>query len=87
MDLPPALLARLEELLTEGDSLEVSLDETTHIGRLLLALRPPSEPPVMALLYAKNERHSNKVRRPSISIDCESVLARRRHRLWQSVVL
>lgn len=52
---------KLEDLLLEGDSLEVSLDETLHIGRILQAIKAPSEPPVMALLYSKEEE-----------LDCES---------------
>ncbi|EFX69009.1 hypothetical protein DAPPUDRAFT_301194 [Daphnia pulex] len=53
--------AKLEDLILEGDSLEVSLDETIHIGRILQAIKAPSEPPVMALLYSKDEEQ-----------DCES---------------
>ena len=33
--LPSQTVIKLDELLLEGDSLEVSLDETLHIGRIL----------------------------------------------------
>ncbi|KAK7149111.1 hypothetical protein R3I94_008654 [Phoxinus phoxinus] len=39
---PPATL-QLEELMMEGDLLEVSLDETQHIWRILQATHPPAE--------------------------------------------
>ena len=52
LNLSPQTIARLEDLLMEGDSLEVSLDETGHFGRILQAAKVPSEPPVMALLYS-----------------------------------
>lgn len=35
--------AQLEELMMLGDLLEVSLDETQHIWRILQATHPPSE--------------------------------------------
>ena len=55
LSLSSSIVARLEELLMEGDSLEVSLDETGHVGRILQAVKPPPEPPVMALLYSKDD--------------------------------
>jgi histone demethylase JARID1 len=35
--------AQLEELMMEGDLLEVSLDETQHIWRILQACQPRPE--------------------------------------------
>ena len=35
LTLSPYMTAKLEDLLLEGDSLEVSLDETIHIGRIV----------------------------------------------------
>lgn len=35
--------AQLEDLMMLGDLLEVSLDETQHIWRILQATHPPSE--------------------------------------------
>jgi hypothetical protein len=35
--------AQLEELMMEGDLLEVSLDETQHIWRILQATKPRQE--------------------------------------------
>lgn len=43
LELSPAAKARLEELMMEGDLLEVSLDETQHIWRILQATHLPSE--------------------------------------------
>jgi len=48
-------ISKLEDLILEGDSLEVSLDETLHIGRILQAVKLPSEPPIMAMAYSKNK--------------------------------
>lgn len=35
LSLSSQTVAKLEDLILEGDSLEVSLDETIHIGRIL----------------------------------------------------
>ncbi|KAA0721560.1 Lysine-specific demethylase 5A [Triplophysa tibetana] len=43
LELSLAAKAQLEELMMEGDLLEVSLDETQHIWRILQATHPPSE--------------------------------------------
>ncbi|XP_051747348.1 lysine-specific demethylase 5A isoform X1 [Ctenopharyngodon idella] len=43
LELSPAAKVQLEELMMEGDLLEVSLDETQHIWRILQATHPPSE--------------------------------------------
>lgn len=43
LELSPAAKAQLEILMMEGDLLEVSLDETQHIWRILQATHPPSE--------------------------------------------
>ncbi|XP_065304371.1 lysine-specific demethylase 5A-like [Dermacentor albipictus] len=44
LELSTGAKARLEALLTEGDLLEVSLDETGHIWRILQATKPPRDP-------------------------------------------
>ncbi|KAH7937618.1 hypothetical protein HPB49_013660 [Dermacentor silvarum] len=44
LELSAGAKARLEALLTEGDLLEVSLDETGHIWRILQATKPPRDP-------------------------------------------
>lgn len=41
LSLSDAVRAKLEELMMEGDLLEVSLDETQHIWRILQATKPP----------------------------------------------
>ncbi|KAJ8245503.1 hypothetical protein GJAV_G00271420 [Gymnothorax javanicus] len=43
LELSPSAKAQLEELMMLGDLLEVSLDETQHIWRILQATHPPSE--------------------------------------------
>ncbi|KAL2102272.1 hypothetical protein ACEWY4_001440 [Coilia grayii] len=43
LELSPAAKAQLQELMMVGDLLEVSLDETQHIWRILQATHPPSE--------------------------------------------
>ncbi|XP_035258154.1 lysine-specific demethylase 5A isoform X1 [Anguilla anguilla] len=43
LELSPSAKAQLEELMMVGDLLEVSLDETQHIWRILQATHPPSE--------------------------------------------
>jgi len=41
LSLSEGVRAKLEELMMEGDLLEVSLDETQHIWRILQATKPP----------------------------------------------
>ncbi|XP_018431943.1 PREDICTED: lysine-specific demethylase 5A [Nanorana parkeri] len=43
LELSPGAKSQLEELMMLGDLLEVSLDETQHIWRILQATHPPSE--------------------------------------------
>ncbi|XP_021433270.2 lysine-specific demethylase 5A isoform X6 [Oncorhynchus mykiss] len=43
LELSPPAKTQLEELMLVGDLLEVSLDETQHIWRILEATHPPSE--------------------------------------------
>uniref|UniRef100_A0A8C6KKZ8 [histone H3]-trimethyl-L-lysine(4) demethylase n=1 Tax=Nothobranchius furzeri TaxID=105023 RepID=A0A8C6KKZ8_NOTFU len=43
LELSPQAKAQLEDLMMLGDLLEVSLDETQHIWRILQATQPPSE--------------------------------------------
>ncbi|KAL0962770.1 hypothetical protein UPYG_G00345120 [Umbra pygmaea] len=43
LELSPSAKAQLEDLMMVGDLLEVSLDETQHIWRILQATHPPSE--------------------------------------------
>ena len=40
LELSPVAKVQLEELMMEGDLLEVSLDETQHIWRILQACQP-----------------------------------------------
>lgn len=43
LELSPGAKSQLEDLMMIGDLLEVSLDETQHIWRILQATHPPSE--------------------------------------------
>lgn len=69
LELSPGAKAQLEDLMMVGDLLEVSLDETQHIWRILQATHPPSEdrflhvmevrePKEMFWWGAKNPPHS-----------------------------
>lgn len=53
LELSPAAKAQLEELMMEGDLLEVSLDETQHIWRILQATHPPSEGKFMQVMEVR----------------------------------
>ncbi|XP_064473046.1 lysine-specific demethylase 5A-like isoform X2 [Ornithodoros turicata] len=44
LELSSLAKSQLEELMMEGDLLEVSLDETQHIWRILQATKPPRDP-------------------------------------------
>ncbi|XP_073726145.1 lysine-specific demethylase 5A isoform X1 [Misgurnus anguillicaudatus] len=50
LELSPSAKVQLEELMMEGDLLEVSLDETQHIWRILQATHPPSEDKFLQLM-------------------------------------
>uniref|UniRef100_A0A3B4BQ12 [histone H3]-trimethyl-L-lysine(4) demethylase n=1 Tax=Pygocentrus nattereri TaxID=42514 RepID=A0A3B4BQ12_PYGNA len=56
LELSPAAKAQLEELMMEGDLLEVSLDETQHIWRILQATHPPSEERFLQVMEALLEK-------------------------------
>uniref|UniRef100_A0A674C7M0 [histone H3]-trimethyl-L-lysine(4) demethylase n=1 Tax=Salmo trutta TaxID=8032 RepID=A0A674C7M0_SALTR len=56
LDLSPPAKAQLEELMMVGDLLEVSLDETQHIWRILEATHPPSEERFLQVMEV-GERH------------------------------
>lgn len=59
--------AELEELMLEGDLLEVSLDETVHIWRILQATKPKPEkekyPPIEQL---ESELMASKVEKDRV---------------------
>lgn len=54
LELSPAAKAQLEELMMEGDLLEVSLDETQHIWRILQATHPPSEDKFLQVMEVRD---------------------------------
>uniref|UniRef100_A0A672IWN5 [histone H3]-trimethyl-L-lysine(4) demethylase n=1 Tax=Salarias fasciatus TaxID=181472 RepID=A0A672IWN5_SALFA len=64
LELSPQAKAQLEELMMLGDLLEVSLDETQHIWRILQATHPPSEERFLQVM---------EVRRPLITqLECRA---------------
>nr|XP_023417157.1 lysine-specific demethylase 5C [Cavia porcellus] len=63
LELPEATRAPLEELMMEGDLLEVTLDENHSIWQLLQAGQPPDLQRIHALLeLEKAERHGSRAR-------------------------
>lgn len=54
LELSPGAKAQLEELMMVGDLLEVSLDETQHIWRILQATHPPSEDRFLHIMEARS---------------------------------
>ncbi|XP_060263743.1 lysine-specific demethylase 5C isoform X22 [Ovis aries] len=63
LELPEATRAPLEELMLEGDLLEVTLDENQSIWQLLQAGQPPDVERIRTLLeLEKAERHGSRAR-------------------------
>ncbi|XP_014584413.1 lysine-specific demethylase 5C isoform X16 [Equus asinus] len=63
LELPEATRAPLEELMLEGDLLEVTLDENHSIWQLLQAGQPPDLERIRTLLeLEKAERHGSRAR-------------------------
>ncbi|XP_058570110.1 lysine-specific demethylase 5C isoform X12 [Neofelis nebulosa] len=63
LELPEATRAPLEELMLEGDLLEVTLDENHSIWQLLQAGQPPDMERIRTLLeLEKAERHGSRAR-------------------------
>lgn len=59
LELSPGAKAQLEDLMMIGDLLEVSLDETQHIWRILQATHPPSEDRFLHVMEVGNwKKHS-----------------------------
>lgn len=58
LELSPQAKAQLEELMMLGDLLEVSLDETQHIWRILQATHPPSEERFLQVMEVREDRPS-----------------------------
>ncbi|XP_028810043.1 lysine-specific demethylase 5A [Denticeps clupeoides] len=56
LELSPSAKGQLEELMMVGDLLEVSLDETQHIWRILQATHPPSEERFLQVLEPEEEK-------------------------------
>lgn len=55
LQLSPGAKAQLEELMMVGDLLEVSLDETQHIWRILQATHPPSEDRFLHIMEVRRQ--------------------------------
>uniref|UniRef100_A0A8C7K6A9 Lysine-specific demethylase 5A n=1 Tax=Oncorhynchus kisutch TaxID=8019 RepID=A0A8C7K6A9_ONCKI len=58
LELSPPAKAQLEELMMVGDLLEVSLDETQHIWRILEATHPPSEERFLQVLEVEHDHYA-----------------------------
>lgn len=56
LELSPGAKAQLEDLMMVGDLLEVSLDETQHIWRILQATHPPSEERFLHVMEVGNSK-------------------------------
>lgn len=56
LELSPGAKAQLEDLMMVGDLLEVSLDETQHIWRILQATHPPSEERFLHIMEVGNAK-------------------------------
>lgn len=56
LELSSSAKAQLDSLMMEGDLLEVSLDETQHIWRILQATHPPSEERFLQVMEVRNHR-------------------------------
>lgn len=61
LELSPAAKAQLEDLMMVGDLLEVSLDETQHIWRILQATHPPSEDRFLHVMEVGNPKKCSGV--------------------------
>lgn len=59
LELSPGAKAQLEELMMVGDLLEVSLDETQHIWRILQATHLPSEDRFLHIMEARYKAYLN----------------------------
>lgn len=57
LELSPGAKAQLEDLMMVGDLLEVSLDETQHIWRILQATHPPSEDRFLHVMEVRTWRN------------------------------
>lgn len=64
LELSAGAKQRLEALLTEGDLLEVSLDETGHIWRILQATKPPRDPLSPFEAFPEFEDYTETVKKP-----------------------
>lgn len=65
LELSPGAKAQLEDLMMVGDLLEVSLDETQHIWRILQATHPPSEDRFLHVMEVWNSKEYSGVEQKS----------------------
>lgn len=65
LELSPGAKAQLEDLMMVGDLLEVSLDETQHIWRILQATHPPSEERFLHIMEVGNAKKYSGVEQKS----------------------
>lgn len=70
LELSPAAKVQLEVLMMEGDLLEVSLDETVHIWRILQATHPPSEERFLQVEVSVTEKKILSLFVPKLRTHC-----------------
>jgi len=80
LDLSDLARSQLEQLMMEGDLLEVSLDETQHIWRILQACQPNMPPESLLTLQQEACGDENKQGEEMFSIQQESVLKEKKKR-------
>lgn len=83
LSLTEAVRAQLEELMMEGDLLEVSLDETQHIWRILQATKPPQNYKYPDIDDIEHELMASQVERERIMNDHKKE-RRRKHSEMES---
>uniref|UniRef100_A0A674BRB4 [histone H3]-trimethyl-L-lysine(4) demethylase n=1 Tax=Salmo trutta TaxID=8032 RepID=A0A674BRB4_SALTR len=86
LDLSPPAKAQLEELMMVGDLLEVSLDETQHIWRILEATHPPSEERFLQVMEDSQFEKPVKIKMKDSEKKRKRKLERAEHQLLMAAV-
>uniref|UniRef100_A0A8C7MS39 [histone H3]-trimethyl-L-lysine(4) demethylase n=1 Tax=Oncorhynchus kisutch TaxID=8019 RepID=A0A8C7MS39_ONCKI len=86
LDLSSPAKAQLEELMMVGDLLEVSLDETQHIWRILEATHPPSEERFLQVMEDSQFEKPVKIKMKDSEKKRKRKLERAEHQLLMAAV-
>uniref|UniRef100_A0A4W5K2M0 [histone H3]-trimethyl-L-lysine(4) demethylase n=1 Tax=Hucho hucho TaxID=62062 RepID=A0A4W5K2M0_9TELE len=86
LELSPLAKAQLEELMMVGDLLEVSLDETQHIWRILEATHPPSEERFLQVMEDSQFEKPMKIKMKDSEKKRKRKLERAEHQLLMAAV-